>query len=65
MSDTVSDKILEVAQDPRRVSADGLSVEGQAIDDLIKADRYLASKSALRSSKPPFRLTHFKPPGAV
>jgi hypothetical protein len=39
-------RIEQVAAGPKRVSGDAGSVTQQDIDDLIKADRHLASKSA-------------------
>ena len=42
----LSDTIEEAAGDPEQVSADGISVKSRPIDQLIAADRYLASKTA-------------------
>ena len=43
-------RIESVANGPKRVVGDGITVEQPDIDDLIKADKHLASKAAGRGN---------------
>lgn len=62
MSD-LEDQIKEVAENPKKVAGDSGSVEEHSIDDLIKADKYLASKEAGRLGRG-FRISKIVAPGA-
>lgn len=65
MPDEVREKILENAQAPRRVVADGVEVEEHPLADQIAADRHLDSKTAADASgSRGLRFTKLKPPGA-
>ena len=64
MSDDLHDAIAESAKGPKRVKGDSSEVEQHDLDDLIAADRYLASKAAAASKKG-FGLTKIIPPGTV
>ncbi len=44
--ETISDAIEETAKGPARVSVDGTDVTAQDIEKQIKADMYLAAKTA-------------------
>lgn len=62
--ESIEDAIEQNAKGPKRVQVANQSVEQQSIDDLIKADEYLAAKQA--AAKPHFgvRFAKIIPPGA-
>lgn len=62
MSD-LSSQIESAAAQPASATADGQSVQGQPIDKLIEADRYLAAKSAVAAGQLPFRNFKIEAPG--
>lgn len=64
MSD-LSDQIEDAAAAPKKVQNDAGSVEAHSLDELIAADRYLASKAAAQSAGRGLVLGQFKPPGTV
>ena len=47
----LSDDIETAAAEPLKASVDGQSVESRSIDDIIKADQYLAGKTATTSGQ--------------
>jgi hypothetical protein len=57
--------ILTAAQNPIRIRTDEGTVEERPIDDLIKADRYLASKQAQSASPFGLRIARMQPPGTT
>lgn len=61
----LEDTIEEVASSPKKITGDNGSVEEHSIDDLIKADRYLASKRAKAAGGIGVRFLKIKGPGAI
>lgn len=57
----LTQEIETIATGPKRAQGDFGSYENQSIDDLIKADKYLASKRAKRG----FRITKISPGNAI
>lgn len=55
--------ILETASGPKKVSGDAGSVEQHSISDLIKADKYLASKEAAKGHGLGIKLSKIEPDG--
>lgn len=66
MPDDVSAKIEEAAKSPQRVRTDAGEVESHDLDQLIAADKYLASKAATASgsTRRGLRFNKLIPPGA-
>ena len=62
---TLEQSIRENAAAPRRASGDSGSVEQHALSDQIAADRYLASKQAVRSKGLGIRIAKLSPPGGA
>lgn len=62
---TLSELIKQAADNPRKVAADGLNVEQHSIDDLIKADRYLAAKTTAAAGRLGIQTRKINPPGSV
>ena len=62
-SDAVKDAIADVAVNPKKVKGDEGEIEEYSIEDLIKAQRFLANRSAITNGGG-FRLTKIKAPGA-
>ena len=63
-----SDEVADLTTEPAKVSVDGQSVESRPADDIIKLDRYAASKSAMAngaSGWATLRPAAVRPPGAV
>ena len=65
MPDDLEDVILENAEGPQSVDADGVRVAQHGLRDQIEADAYLARRRARRD--PRYSLMRFQicPPGAV
>jgi hypothetical protein len=63
--DTIKDAIQENAQGPKKVQGDAGTVEQHSLPDQIAADRYLASKQAVRSKSKGLQITKLVPPGAA
>ncbi len=62
----IEDTIKDALESPKRVSADGVSVDSHSIPDLIEAAKYLESrKAARRAGFLGIRLQKLKPPGAT
>ena len=61
-STDLGDAIATAASRPQSATGDNGSVTGRSIDDLIKADQYLAAK---RRRGPGFRLSKIVPGGAA
>ncbi|MBA2480457.1 MAG: hypothetical protein H0V44_07325 [Planctomycetes bacterium] len=57
--------IQENAKGPAKASGDSGSVEQHSLGDQIAADRYLASKRAMRSKSKGIQLSKIVPPGAA
>jgi hypothetical protein len=63
MPDELEDTIQQNASGPKSASGDAGSMEQHPLPDQIAADRYLASKKAMKSGRG-VRLTKLVPPGA-
>jgi hypothetical protein len=57
--------IEQNAQGPKKAQGDAGSVEQHSLPDQIAADRYLASKRAMRSRGRGLRISKLVPPGAA
>ena len=57
--------ITENAAGPKKAQGDAGSVEQHSLQDQIAADRYLASKQAVRSRGKGLRMSKLVPPGAA
>ena len=64
MTDDLKDSIRENASGPAKASGDSGSMEQHPLTEQIAADRYLASKQAMKKG-PGFRMTRLSPPGAA
>jgi hypothetical protein len=67
MSDEVSDALKTAAQQPKRVRTDAGEVEAHDLEQQIAADKYLAAKSATRSTNTHrgLRFNRIIPPGTI
>ncbi len=65
MAENLNNSILENASNPAKVSSDGLSVEQHPLADQIAADKYLASKNAMRKKGLGIRFSKLSPSGTV
>ncbi len=61
----LEETIAENAAGPKKAQGDAGSVEQHSLQDQIAADRYLASKEAVRGRGKGLRLSKLVPPGAV
>lgn len=61
----LTNAIAENAAGPARVSADGVSVEGQSVAEQIAADRYLAGKAAQKRKHWGLRFMKILHPGTA
>ncbi len=50
---------------PKEVEVDGQRVVNQSVDDVIKADKHLASRNALKGRTLPIRIGRFAAGGGV
>lgn len=64
MADDLKDKIKENAEGPKRARGDSGEIEQHDLKDQIEADRYLASKEAVRKKGLGIRMSKLVPPGA-
>ena len=62
---TTEAAIEQNAQGPKKAQGDAGSVEQHSLPDQIAADRYLASKRAMKSRTKGLQLTKLVPPGAA
>ena len=63
---TVTEQAIEQnAQGPKKAQGDAGSVEQHSLPDQIAADRYLASKRAVKSKGKGIIISKLIPPGAV
>jgi len=60
----LSNEIETAAGTPKKHAVDGESTEARSIDELIKADRYLAAKNATAKKKGGLRFGKLIPPSA-
>ena len=63
MADDLEQTIRENAQGPAEARGDSVSMRQHDLKNQVEADRYLASKDAVRKGRG-FRLTKLVPPGA-
>lgn len=64
MADDLDETIRENAQGPAKASGDSLSMEQHSLSEQIAADRYLASKNAVRRKGLGIGLKKLVPPDA-
>jgi len=64
MADDLEDEIRKNAEGPAKASGDAGSVEQHKLAEQIEADRYLASKEAVKKPHRGLRFTKIVPPGA-
>ncbi len=64
MADDLEDEIRKNAEGPAKASGDAGSVEQHKLAEQIEADRYLASKDAVKKPRRGLRFTKLVPPGA-
>jgi hypothetical protein len=64
MADEIQDELLELAQNPLKMTGDGGDVVERPLVDLIKADQYLRAKTAAEKAHRGIRITRLVPPGA-
>lgn len=64
-STAVSAALVSAAQGPLKVAGDAGSVEQHTLDELIKADQYLAAKDAASKGRRGLRFTRLIPDGTV
>lgn len=57
--------IETLASGVESTSVDGMSVKNASVDNLIKADKYLAQIEARQTNRRPFRIDVLRAPGAV
>ena len=64
MPDELESQIDENAKAPRTVQADGVSTTEHPLPDQVEADRFLASKDAVKTPWRGLRVNKISPPGA-
>lgn len=67
MAETISsleNRIIENASGPKSAEIDGQKVEQHSLSDVIEADQYLASKSALKGKSRGLKFSKLQPSGA-
>jgi hypothetical protein len=65
MPTTTDQSIEQNAQGPKKAQGDAGSVEQHSLPDQIAADRYLASKRAMKTRTKGLQLSKLVPPGAA
>ncbi len=65
VANDLQDTIEQNAQGPKKAQGDAGSVEQHGLQDQIAADKYLASKRAMKSRTKGLQLTKLVPPGAA
>lgn len=61
----LSTQIQSLANGPAEVSGDAGSVKQRSVSELIEADRYLASKTAMANPLKGLRFAKITPPGSA
>ena len=64
MTQNIENEIRENAAGPKQASVDGVTVQQHPLQDQIAADRYLASKDAMKKKGLGAILRKLVPPGA-
>ena len=62
--DDLEDALRENARGPKRAKGDAGEVEQHSLKEQLEADRYLASKKAVKSKRAGLKFTKLVPPGA-
>ena len=65
MAEELDSTIQQNAQGPESAEADGVKVKQHSLPDQIAADKYLASKAAMRKRNFGLRRVRIIPPGAT
>jgi hypothetical protein len=65
MAEDLTDAIKQNAEGPKQASADGVSTEQHDLKDQIEADKYLASKEAVKNPAKALTRVKIVPPGTV
>lgn len=65
MAEDLKDAITQNAEGPKQASTDGVSVQQHALSDQIEADKYLASKEAMKNPAKAFARVKIVPPGTT
>lgn len=65
MAENLDTQIRDNASGPKKATGDSGSVDQHSLNDQIAADRYLASKAAVRSKGLGIRLSKLVPPGSA
>lgn len=65
MAEDLQQTIRENAAGPKRAQGDSGSVEQHPLPEQIEADRYLASKEAVKKGRRGLRFSKLVPPGSV
>ena len=65
VAENLDTQIRDNAAGPKKATGDSGSVEQHSLNDQIAADRYLASKKAVRSRGLGIRLSKLVPPGSA
>lgn len=65
MPEDLENSIAENAAAPKKASGDGVSVEQHPLKEQIEADKYLASKEAVKSGRRGLRFSKLVPPGGA
>jgi len=61
---SLENRIIENASGPKSAEIDGQKVEQHSLSDVIEADEYLASKSALKRRSRGLKFNKLQPSGA-
>lgn len=61
---TISEAIEQVGKAPKRTKVKGTEVEEHSLEDLIKAEQHVASKTAAKRNHMGLRFGKIVPPGA-
>jgi len=65
VAENLDTQIRDNASGPKKATGDSGSVDQHSLNDQIAADRYLASKAAVRSKGLGIRLSRLVPPGSA
>jgi len=65
MAEDLKDAIKQNAEGPKQASADSVSTQQHSLADQIEADKYLASKEAVKNPAKAFARVKIVPPGTA
>jgi len=65
VAENLDTQIRDNASGPKKATGDSGSVDQHSLNDQIAADRYLASKAAVRSKGLGIRFSKLVPPGSA